>query len=129
MPVGTPMARAMDMYRPRVLVVDDEANARNALSELLCDSGYDVATAANGTDGLALIDSFHPDVMLTDLRMPGMSGTELERAVRKKAWAPKVVFMSAYARPSSAPGPWLSKPLDIDEVLATLGRLDPQRKP
>jgi two-component system response regulator AtoC len=116
------------MYRPRVLVVDDEANARSALSELLCDSGYDVAVAASGKEGLALVDSFHPDVMLTDVRMPGMTGTELEQATRGKPWAPKVVYMSAYARPRAATGPWLSKPLDINELLDTLGSLDPHRK-
>jgi CheY-like chemotaxis protein len=129
MPVGTRMAIATGMYRPRVLVVDDEANARNALCELLCDSGYDVAVAANGSEGLALIDSFHPDVMLTDIRMPGMSGTQLEQEARTRPYAPQVIFMSAYGRPLTARGPWLSKPLDINEVLATLGRLDPQRKP
>jgi two-component system, NtrC family, response regulator AtoC len=94
----------------------------------LCDSGYDVAVAASGSEGLALIDSFHPDVMLTDVRMPGMSGAQLEQAARARPRAPQVIFMSAYARPTTAPGPWLSKPLDINEVLATLGRLDPQRK-
>jgi CheY-like chemotaxis protein len=114
----------MSMYRPRVLVVDDEANARNALSELLCDSGYDVAVAANGADGLALIDSFHPDVLLTDVRMPGMSGIELAQASRGKLRAPQVVFMSAHAPPLATTLPWLAKPLDFGELLATLGRLD-----
>jgi CheY-like chemotaxis protein len=112
----------MTVYRPRVLVVDDEANARQALSELLCECGYDVATAATGHEGLALIDSFHPDVLLTDVKMPGMSGTDLARASAGRPWAPRVVFMSAYAPPSHTPmGPWLGKPLDIDTLLQTLG--------
>ena len=55
----------------RVLVVDDEANARNALAELLDDAGYSVSTAADGRTALLQIEQVEPDVVLTDLKMPG----------------------------------------------------------
>ena len=111
------------MNRPRILIVDEEASARSALSELLCDSGYDVATAATGAEGLALVDSFRPDVLLTDVRMPGMKGFAFGEASRGKPWAPRVVFMSAYPRPHGTDALWLSKPINIDELLAALGQL------
>jgi CheY-like chemotaxis protein len=109
--------------RPRVLVVDDEANARNALGELLDDAGYDVALAASGGEGLALVDTFHPDVLLTDALMPGMGGAELAARARARPWAPRVVFMSAYPQQGDGAAPWLAKPLRVDELLATIGEL------
>ena len=54
----------------RVLIVDDEANARNALSELMDDAGYSVSTAADGRTALLQIEQVDPDVVLTDLKMP-----------------------------------------------------------
>ena len=111
------------MHRARILVVDDEANARSALRELLCDAGYDIALAASSSDGLALIDSFHPDVLLTDVVMPGMSGLELAKAAQARPSAPHVVFMSTYPPPRDLEAGWLSKPLDVDEMLVTLDRV------
>jgi CheY-like chemotaxis protein len=67
------------MNRSRILVVDDEANARGALVELLCDAGYEVAVAASGDEALKLVDSFHPHVLLTDARM---------RATRERSGSP-----------------------------------------
>jgi CheY-like chemotaxis protein len=65
----------------RVLVVDDEVNARTALAELLRDDGLDVETAADAFKALGKLDAFAPHVILTDLQMPGMDGiTLLERA-------------------------------------------------
>ena len=61
----------------RVLVVDDEANARTALAELLRDEGYAVETAADGFKALGKLEDFAPDLVLTDLKMPGMDGIEL----------------------------------------------------
>ncbi|MDH4283548.1 MAG: response regulator, partial [Myxococcales bacterium] len=61
----------------RVLIVDDEANARNALAELLADAGYSVSTASDGRTGLLQMEQIDPDVVLTDLKMPGMDGLSL----------------------------------------------------
>src|SRR5438477_2289330 len=58
--------------RGRVLVVDDEPNARSALAELLRDEGHTVETAADGFKALPHLESLRPEVVLTDLKMPGL---------------------------------------------------------
>ena len=69
----------------RILVVDDEVNARTALPELLRDEGYAVETAADGFKALGKIEEFAPDLVLTDLKMPGMDGIELLDKIRARA--------------------------------------------
>jgi DNA-binding NtrC family response regulator len=66
----------------RVLIVDDEADGRDALAELVQRWGYDVQTAADGTEALRRAIEGHPDVILTDLVMPNMDGLWLLRALR-----------------------------------------------
>ena len=61
----------------RILVVDDEANARAALAELLRDEGFEVETAADAFKALGTHEAFTPHVVVTDLKMPGMDGIEL----------------------------------------------------
>jgi CheY-like chemotaxis protein len=115
------------MDRPRILLVDGEANARSALREILDEAGYEVAIAASGAEGLSLLESFHPDVLLADVQMREMSGVELERAVRARPRAgpgsPRVLLMSARPPPRDAHGLWLAKPIDIDYLLAMIGRV------
>src|ERR1700759_4194702 len=65
------------MSKATILVVDDEANARNALAELLRDEGYRVETAADGFKALGKMEELEPDLVLTDLKMPGMGGVEV----------------------------------------------------
>ena len=66
----------------RILVVDDEVNARTALAELLRDEGYDVETAADAFKALGKYEAFAPHVVVTDLKMPGMDGIELVKKLR-----------------------------------------------
>lgn len=66
----------------RVLIVDDEADQRTALGMLLRALGHEVQAAADGPSGLALAESFHPDVVLLDFQMPVMSGYETAAALR-----------------------------------------------
>jgi CheY-like chemotaxis protein len=68
----------------KILVVDDEERVRELLREILEDTGYEVAVAGSGREGLSLFDSQHFDAVFTDLGMPGMSGWELARAIRER---------------------------------------------
>lgn len=67
----------------RVLVVDDEPEVAAALRDLLLEIGYTVKVAVSGTEALHLVQTFQPDAMLLDLRMPGMPGTEVLAKVRR----------------------------------------------
>lgn len=78
---GTSVRRS-DMVR--ILVVDDEEEVRNLLREILEDANCVAITASQGYDGLKLFDEGSFDAVFTDLGMPGMSGWELARAIRKK---------------------------------------------
>ena len=68
----------------RVLVVDDEAANRELISDILADEGYDVVTAQDGLDALNQLAVPLPDVIISDLRMPRMSGVEFLAVVRRK---------------------------------------------
>ncbi|WP_370298689.1 response regulator [Pontibacterium sp.] len=70
---------------PKLMVVDDSISARKSLATLLKDTGYEVSTAIDGLDALNQIRKDPPDLVLTDLEMPRMSGIELSSAIRNNA--------------------------------------------
>ena len=76
-PASTPV-------RARILVIEDDPHAREALTLLLDYYGYDVVAASNGTDGLSLLSEATPDLVVTDWRMPGLSGLALCNALRQR---------------------------------------------
>src|SRR5579883_2484805 len=80
----------------RVLIVDDEENIRLVLRTLLKKHGYEVDAVDGGEAALAALDSFDPDVILTDVRMPRMGGLDLLAALKAKQHPATVVVMSAY---------------------------------
>jgi DNA-binding NtrC family response regulator len=87
---------AVERVGGRILVVDDEANARNALVELLTEEGYEVDSASDGRKALERMAASEPEVVLTDLKMPLLDGLELLR-LGKQGWpATAVVVMTAF---------------------------------
>src|SRR3954449_866968 len=88
--------------RGRILIVDDEANARAALSEILREEGYTTETAADGFKALGKLEELGPDVVLTDLKMPGLDGIGLmEKALAiPPTWT--FVFMPAFGAIATA---------------------------
>ena len=113
----------------RILVVDDEVNARTALGELLRNEGYAVEIAADGFKALGKLDEFAPDIVVTDLRMPGLSGVELMEKVRERDAECVVIVMTAHGAIGSAvqamrqgAADYLSKPLNFDELVLVLRR-------
>jgi DNA-binding response OmpR family regulator len=105
----------------RILIVDDEPNARNALAELLRDEGYEVSSAVNGAAAQAGLVEFRPDVLLTDVNMSGVDGLALLRSARRMPnGGPAVVLMSARPQPYGIDEPFIAKPIDIDQLLATV---------
>jgi chemosensory pili system protein ChpA (sensor histidine kinase/response regulator) len=69
---------------PRVLIVDDSLSVRNSLLQLVQDSGYQAKTARDGIEAIDILNTFKPDVLLTDLEMPNMNGVELTYHVRER---------------------------------------------
>jgi DNA-binding NtrC family response regulator len=113
----------------RILVVDDEVNARNALTELLRDDGYAVEAAADGFKALGKMADFAPDLVLTDLKMPGMDGIQLLAKLRESDPELPVVMMTAFGEVETAVGAmragardYLSKPVNVGELTLIVAR-------
>ncbi|HYN21454.1 MAG TPA: response regulator, partial [Thermoanaerobaculia bacterium] len=105
--------------RGRVLVVDDEPRACSALQGLLRQQGYEVATAGNAFRGLELLGELRPQVVLTDLRMPGLDGLAFLDSVRAAAPGTRIIVMTGFGSVDVAvdamrrgADDFLEKPLD-----------------
>lgn len=106
-----------------ILIVDDEKAIVFALEEALLDDGYTVATAHTAEDGFALFQQSPASVVLTDMKMPGMSGIELLGKIRNISTDTQVIIITAYGTFDSAVEAvrlgafdYLQKPFNIQEV-------------
>jgi excisionase family DNA binding protein len=115
--------------RQRVLVVDDEASIRDLLSKTLALAEYDVDTAPDGTSALDRMRAFNYDLLIADLKMPGMDGlTLIRQAKRIKADLP-VIIITGFSTESSAieavnlgVAGYLTKPFRVPQVLAAASK-------
>lgn len=85
------------MSRPKILVLDDEEIVRVSCKKCLTPEGYDVDVAANGVEGLAMIENNRYDVILTDLKMPDMDGMEFLAKVKERHPDTKVIMITGYS--------------------------------
>ncbi len=115
----------------RVLVVDDEENIRLVLRTLLKKHGYEVEVADSGESALAALDSFDPDVILTDVRMPRMGGLDLLATLKAKQHPATVIVMSAYGNVDLAIDAmkagaydYVGKPFKPDEIVLVLRKAE-----
>jgi DNA-binding NtrC family response regulator len=119
----------------RILIVDDEVNARTALGELLREEGYAVEIAADGFKALGKFEEFEPDLVVTDFKLPGLSGVELMEKVHSRDPDCVVVVMTAHGAIDSAvqamrdgAADYLTKPLNLEGLVLVLRReLDRKR--
>src|SRR5262245_50917224 len=84
------------MDSPRILLVDDEPGILETLSQVLCEEGYVVVSALEGEDALDIARMFHPDVIVTDLRLPGIDGIAVVERIRGYLPAVDAVLVSGY---------------------------------
>ncbi len=119
----------------RVLIVDDEANIRNALVKILEKQGYGVTSAHSGSAALELLQRREFDVVVTDLKLPGASGAEVLSAVKMRHPATEVVVMTAYGSVPSAVQAikdgaydYLEKPVDQGRLALTLRKAMERRR-
>jgi two-component system, OmpR family, response regulator len=115
--------------RPRVLVVDDDESIRQFIEMALADDGFDVALAEDGESALAAAAHFRPDVILLDMRMPGVDGWRFAEAYRAEPGphAPILVLTAARDAAESAAeiraDAYLAKPFELAELLRLLNAL------
>ena len=131
-PAAAPAARpaaASGTARPRVLVVDDEASIRDLLSKTLALAEYDVDVAPDGRSALERMRLYPYDLLIADLKMPGMDGLAVIReAKRYKADLP-VIIITGFSTESSAieavnlgVAGYLTKPFRVPQVLAAAAK-------
>jgi DNA-binding NtrC family response regulator len=113
----------------KILVVDDEDSVRLALQDLFADAGHEVQAAEHAPGALALMETFEPDLVLTDLKMPMVSGLELLELIRRDRPQAMVVLLTAHGDERTAvqalkAGAWdyVPKPFDNAEMLALAAR-------
>ena len=111
---------------PKILVIEDELNIQKLAKSNLAASGYQVLVAADGEEGLRLAQREHPNLILLDLRLPGMSGWDVLMVLKtnRKLQKIPVIIMTAtvpqggeYKFPSMRTAGFLVKPFHVDELL------------
>jgi signal transduction histidine kinase/CheY-like chemotaxis protein len=128
-PTVAPPARVSSGAKRRILVVEDELQIRLLLQDILKAIGHQVEVAGNGRIALGMIDNKNYDLIITDVKMPELSGAEFYAAIKRKGAAleRKVIFVTGdLMNPEtlqfveSTGRPWLGKPFDIDAITKTI---------
>src|ERR1051325_9886516 len=121
--------------RIRVLVVDDDNLLRKLVTEQLLRSGFDAAPAANAQEAFDALKQKDYDVVLLDIQMPGMSGLDALREIRKIEDAPEVIMLTADTSLPTGLGAmrlgaydYLTKPSTLDEMEAVIRKADEKRR-
>ncbi len=115
-----------------VLVADDEVHIVDFLALLLEDEGCRVLRAVNGVQAWELTERYRPNLIISDVMMPGMSGVELARRIKRahNGSSPRIVLMSAATEIAAMPGvQFLRKPFDIEHILELIYVDDSDRTP
>ena len=84
------------MSRPRIVAIDDEPQFIQMLQDYFGLREYDISCAVRGAKGIELVKEKKPDVLLCDLKMPGIDGDEVLKLIKSMQPAPKVIFITAY---------------------------------
>lgn len=120
----------------RVLLIEDEPAVRRTIQQMLLRGGHEVAEASDGDEGLRLARSDRPDIVITDLMMPGKEGIETVRELRRDAPALPILVISGnagaalYMEIATMLGAQasLAKPLRSADLLAAVARLLPANR-
>ena len=115
--------------KTHILVVDDEKVVRESLRDWFREDGYEVDTAADGAEALRKIDEDTWDILLVDIKMPGMDGLEVQRRVKRADPAAIVIIITAYATVDTAVQAlkegaydYITKPIDPDDLASVIGK-------
>ena len=128
-PAAPAATRTPSISRKRILVVEDELQIRQLLEDILQSAGHDVESAANGRAALDLIDRHKYDLIISDVKMPEISGPEFYAELKRKGAAleQRLIFVTGdLMNPEtlqfieSTGRAWLGKPFDVDAVTRTI---------
>lgn len=121
------------MNAPNVLIVEDDATLRGALCDTMTFGGYQVRNACNGKDALAMMDREPVDIVISDVQMDEMDGTELLQAVRRRQPTMPFVMMTAHGSVQHAvqsmrdgATDYLQKPFEASVLLDMVSRMEAQ---
>ena len=119
----------------KILVVDDEEGARELFNTILSDEGYDVTLANNGSDALTRMQADAFDLVVTDIKMPGMDGLQLLQEIRKTGSKADVIMVTAYGEVESylkamslGAAEYINKPIRIKELKRIVHKVLTERK-
>ncbi len=108
----------------KVLIVDDEPDARELIQKLLQFEGFEVITASTGEEGIQRVEEEHPEVVLIDIRLPGIDGNETLKKMRKIKPFPSVIVLTAHATVDDAiqalkegASDFVKKPFENDHLI------------
>jgi two-component system cell cycle sensor histidine kinase/response regulator CckA len=128
LPKGTPARRAVTKERTaaitsrRLLIVEDESLIAEGLKNLLGDAGMDIVLASSGREALRVLDSAAPDVVVLDIGLPDLDGTEVARRIREKRPRQPVVFMTGHG--DTGNNSMLRKPFAVGELLERIAEAE-----
>ena len=113
----------MDSSAVTVLVVDDQEGVRQLLMEVLRSEGFNVTSASNGYEAMDALEDVSPDLILVDMKMPGMNGLDVLREIKSREISCLPIMMTAYgeleiANEAMGLGEkyFINKPFDIDDL-------------
>lgn len=117
----------MAKNKTKILIIDDEKDLRLLFKKILTPEGYSVFTARNGRDGIKINQKNDPDVILLDLRMPGIGGIETLRRIREKDAEVVVIILTGYGDAGTIRDAadlnvyeYMSKPFNNETILKTI---------
>jgi two-component system, NtrC family, nitrogen regulation response regulator NtrX len=112
--------RTVQVPPARILIADDEPEVLDLIRQVLVHRGYEVATANSGDEAPRAVSAFRPDVLLVDMAMPGLSGTEVLAELRQQGVGIPVIAMSGLATAATGFFARLEKPFDFSRLTSTV---------
>ena len=110
-----------------MLIVDDHVDAVETMQMLAQHWGHDVSIAHSGPEAIAAVETFHPEIALVDIGLPGISGYEVARALRKRHPELLLIAMTGHGRDEDRKAAYVAgfeahlvKPLDLEELQALM---------
>src|SRR3954447_2785158 len=122
------------VMKEKILIVDDQFGIRILLNEVFQKEGYQTFQAANGVQALEIVTNHHPDLVLLDMKIPGMDGIEILKRMKVIDPEIRVIIMTAYGELDMIQEAkdlgaltHFAKPFDIDDIRAAVRKHIPQK--